>query len=33
MPLADSAEVLRIIASVLSGEPQPAPLRKIQNVL
>ena len=33
MPLTDSIEVLRIIASVLASKPQPAPLRKIQNVL
>ena len=33
MPLADSIEVLRIIESVLATKPQPAPLRKIQNVL
>jgi hypothetical protein len=33
MPLADSIEVLRIVESVRAGKPQPAPLRKIQNVL
>jgi predicted dehydrogenase len=33
MPLTDSIEVLRIIESVRARKPEPAPLRKIQNVL
>jgi len=33
MPLTDSIKALRIIEVVLATKPQPAPLRKIQNVL